>query len=309
MTDPPAEAPAEVRALAERRARARADRDYAAADALRGQVEAQGWLIADAPGGFSLRARPGYRVLDGPAALPDRGSRRAGSRTVTVALVVEGFRNDVRACISSVLQRAPGVTISALDVGNRDGAGDALHELAQAHPGRVEEWHVPSGIGWGEARGALLRADPAPVHVIMDTSMILTGDAIGPLLAALAQEGVVAAGWRGADPAEDLREFRPAGPGPVTALLGYLLAVRTEAALRAGGFGAWARFYRNADLEFSLRLGREGALVVPDGELPVTQGRHRGYHESDPEYRERESRRNYRRVLELLRAGRREGGG
>jgi hypothetical protein len=309
LADPPAEPPAEVRALAECRARARADRDYAAADGLRCQIEAQGWLIEDAPGGFSLRARPAYQVLAGPRALPVAGSRHVGPRTATVALVVEGFGDDLRACISSVLLHAPGVTISALDVGNCDGAGDTLHELAEAHPGRIEEWHVPSGAGWGEARDALLRADPAPAHVIMDTSTILTGDAIGPLLATVAGDGVVAAGWCGANPSDDLREFEPAGPGPVTALLGYLLAVRTEAALRVGGFGAWARFYRNADLEFSLRLGREGTLVVPDGELPVTQGRHRGYHDSDPEYRDRESRRNYRRVLELLRAGRGDGGG
>jgi hypothetical protein len=299
MADPTAE----VRALAERRAQARAERDFAAADALRGQIEQQGWLIEDAPGGFSLRARPGYQVLAGPAALPDRAGSGEEGRRATVALVVEGFQNDLLTCVSALLQHAPGVHISGLDVGNRDGAGDALHELATAHPGQIEDWHVPAGAGWGEARNALLRADPAPVHVIMDTSTILTGDALGPLLAAVARDGVVAAGWRGANPTEDLHEFEPAGPGPVRALLGYLLAVRTEAALRAGGFPAWARFYRNADLEFSIRLGREGALVVPDGELPVRQGRHRGYHDSDPEYRDAESRRNYRRVLDQLRAG------
>ena len=96
--------------------------------------------------------------------------------------------------------------------------------------------------------------------------------------------------------------FHDAGPGPVTALLGYLMAVRTDAAARAGGFWDGAHFYRNADLEFSLRLGREGALVVPPGPLPVSQSRHRGYHDSEPAMRDAESRRNYRRVLRLLRA-------
>jgi hypothetical protein len=296
------EPPAEVRALAERRARARSERDFAAADALRGQIGEQGWLINDEPGGFSLRPRPGYQVLPGPAALPDRGGG-TDRRGATVALIIEGFQDDLRTCISALLQHAPGVLIAGLDLGNRDGAGDALHELAAAHPGRIEEWHVPVGPGWGEARDALLRAEQAPVHVIMDTSTVLTGDALGPLLAAVAEDGVVAAGWRGADPDPDRHAFHDAGPGRVTALLGYLLAMRTDAARRAGGFPAWARFYRNADLEFSLRLGREGALVVPDRELPVTQGRHRGYHDSDPGYRDAQSRRNYRRVLELLRAG------
>jgi len=178
-----------------------------------------------------------------------------------------------------------------------------LHELAVAHPGRIEEWHVAASPGWGAARNALLRADPAAVHVIMETSAILTGDAISPLLAAVAADGVVAAGWRGADPDPDLHGFHDAGPGQVTALLGYLLAVRADAAAAAGGLPARARFYRNADLEFSLRLGRAGRLVVPQEPLPVRQATHRGYHDSDPDYRDAESRRNYRRVLELLRAG------
>ena len=219
-----------------------------------------------------------------------------------MALLVQGWPEDLRECVSALFAHTPaGVVISALDIGNEAGAGDVLHELAAEYPGRIEAWHVATGEGWGQDRNALLRADPGPVHVIMETSTILTGDAISPLLAAVAADGVVAAGWRGADPDPDLRGFHDAGPGPVTALLGYLLAVRTDAAAAAGGLPARARFYRNADLEFSLRLGQAGALVVPAGPLPVRQARHRGYHDSDPRVRDRESQRNYRRVLELLR--------
>jgi len=162
---------------------------------------------------------------------------------------------------------------------------------------------VSASPGWGASRNALLRADPAGVHVIMETSTLLTGDAISPLLGAVAVDGVVAAGWRGVEPDPDLRGFHDGGPGPVSALLGYLLAVRAGAARAVGGLPARARFYRNADLEFSLRLRSMGQLVVPAGDLPVLQSRHRGYHDSDPQFRDRESQRNYRRVLDLLRAG------
>ena len=300
------EAPAPVQDLAVRRARARDARDFAAADALRAQITQLGWVVTDGPGGFELSPAPaaagrGYPVLADPGAVPPAGSGPA--RLATVALLVEGWPEDLRECIAALLAHAPaGVVISALDTGNEAGAGAALHELAAAHPGRIEAWHVAGSPGWGASRNALLRADPGPVHVIMETSTILTGDAISPLLAAVAADEVVAAGWRGADPDPDLRGFHDAGPGPVTALLGYLLAVRTDAAVAAGGLPAAARFYRNADLEFSLRLGQAGALVVPAGPLPVRQARHRGYHDSDPQVRDRESRRNYRRVLELLRA-------
>ncbi|HEY2639988.1 MAG TPA: hypothetical protein VGI66_08920 [Streptosporangiaceae bacterium] len=252
-----------------------------------------------------MRGQPGYRVLNGPGDVQraPASAEDSARRLATIGLLVEGWPDDLRECVAALLEHLPpGVVICGLDVGNADGAGDALHALAVANPGQVTDLHVRTSPGWGPARNALLRADPGPVHVVMETSTILTGDAISPLLAALAGDGVVAAGWRGADPDPDLFSFHDAGPGPVTALLSYLMAVRTDAAARAGGFSSRARFYRNADLEFSLRLAREATLVVP-GPLPVRQSRHRGYHDSEPAMRDAESRRNYRRVLELLRAG------
>ncbi len=310
----PADAPDHVHELAGLRLAARQARDFATADDLRNKIGELGWLVTDTATGYALApaaaeppARaPRYKVLANPAAIPAAGPdlRGGAARPATIGLLVEGWPDDLRGCVDALLQHAPaGVVISGLDVGNQDGAGDTLAELAMAHQDRIEAWHVASSPGWSAGRNALLRADPAPVHVIMETSTILTGDAITPLLAALATGGVVAAGWRGADPDADLLGFHDSGPGRVRALLGYLMAVRSEAAAAVGGLPGKARFYRNADLEFSLRLGRLGRLVVPDETLPVRQARHRGYHDSDPAYRERESRRNYRRVLDLLRSG------
>jgi cysteinyl-tRNA synthetase len=51
---PAAEAPSQVRELAERRERARGERDFAAADALRDQLAALGWEVRDSAGGFEL---------------------------------------------------------------------------------------------------------------------------------------------------------------------------------------------------------------------------------------------------------------
>ena len=52
----PAEPPAEVRRLAALRQTARESRDWLAADALRAQIEALGWLVQDTPGGPHLAA-------------------------------------------------------------------------------------------------------------------------------------------------------------------------------------------------------------------------------------------------------------
>ncbi len=63
-----------------------------------------------------------------------------------------------------------------------------------------------------------------------------------------------------------------------------------------------ARFYRNAELEWSFALREQGGrLVVPSADLPVRQDRHRGYADTDPAFRDRESRRNYDRFLRRYR--------
>jgi hypothetical protein len=86
------------------------------------------------------------------------------------------------------------------------------------------------------------------------------------------------------------------------------LAMRRSTALAAAVPHPKARFYRNADMEASFALreaaraaGGAGRLVVPATDLPVRQGRHRGYHDSDPAYRDAESARTYNRFLQRFR--------
>lgn len=310
-------------ALAERRQAARADRDFAEADRLRDEIAAAGWLVTDTADGYALAVKPPYDVLGSPKELPDR-TAQADTRRATVSLVVDGWPDDVRECVEALRAHLPdGVGIQAIDLGNVDGAGDVLHELAAD---AVEVWHVSGpaawapgaggqGHGWAATRTALLRADTAPIHVWCDLSTVLTGDALTPLLDAIeTDDDVVGAGWRGVavDVDDEWRSFVDAGPGEVDALLGYLLAMRRSTALAAGVPHPKARFYRNADMEASFMLreagraaGGAGRLVVPDGELPVRQARHRGYHDTDPAYRDAESARTYNRFLQRYR-GRRE---
>ncbi|MDQ6874807.1 MAG: hypothetical protein M3042_07070 [Actinomycetota bacterium] len=293
--------PAEVAALAQRRSAARAGRDFAAADELRAQIAASGWLVADAPGGFTLTPKPAYEVASSVRELPNRSAEPDGRRA-SVAVIVPGWPDDLREFAAAALAHLPDdVVLLALDLGNQDGAGDALHELALAHPGRIEELHVVQPVGWAEAVTALGRADAAAVHVVADLSTIFTGDSVSPLLRALDDPSVVGAGWRGVRVNDDWRSFTDAPAGDVEALLGYLFAVRRQALLAVPPHPK-ARFYRNADMEWSyaLRDAGLGRLVVP-ADLPVRQGRHRGYHDSDPAYRDRESKRNYDRFLQRFR--------
>jgi hypothetical protein len=294
--------PPEVTALAQRRAAARQARDFALADGLRAQIAESGWVVADRPDGFVLTPAPPYDVVPSVSDLPDR-SAEPDTRRASVAVVVDEWPGDLPAFATALLRHAPDdIVLIALDLGNRDGAGDVLHELAGAHPGRVIELHVARPAGWGESVAALARADTAAVHIVADLSTILDGDALTPLLAAFEDPTVVGAGWRGVRASEDWLSFVDAPPGEVEALLGYLFAVRRPA-LAAVPPHPKARFYRNADMELSyaLRAAGLGRLVVPAVDLPLHQARHRGYHDSDPAHRDKESRRNYERFLQRFR--------
>ena len=298
-------APDEVTELAELRVQARAQKDFARSDELRDAIADLGWLIKDSADGYVLSEKPPFEVAAMLATLVEK-SARIDASVCTIGVIVDGWPNDVRTCLDALLLHMPdGAVIIGLDLGNVDGAGLLLHEYAIAQPARVVELHCAQSLqqcGWSAAVTALLEISESRVHVIMDLSSVLEDDAITPLVQAV-DGTVVGAGWKGAnvDVDDAWRSVVDAGPGEVDVLLGYLAALDREAAL-ATPPNPKAKFYRNADLEWSLALrAAGGALVVPVANLPVHQDRHRGYHDSDPAYRDKESRKNYDRILQSFR--------
>ena len=292
--------PADVLALAEQRAAARGAKDFAESDRLRELISDSGWVVRDGPDGYALAPRPPYAVLTSVADLPDRTGEPDSGRA-TVGVLVEGWPDDVRTCVEALLAHAPADVAIVLLENGQTGAGAVVHELATAHPDRVQELHVERAAGWSQARQALLGADTATVHVLLDPSTVLEGDGLTPVLDAFDDPTVVGAGWRGVDVQDGWLSFGDSGPGEVEALLGYLLAVRRSAAAQVP-LPAKARFYRNADMEWSFLLREAGGrLVVPAGELPVRQDRHRGYHDTPADYRDKESKKTYDRFLQRFR--------
>lgn len=278
--------PPEVVALAERRAAARAARDYGTSDALRDEIAALGWVVKDTAAGWELAERPPYDVAERVTDLPDR-SGEADTRDVTVAILAEGWPEDVRRCVASVRAHTTAhVLVLDCGIGYTDGAAEVLH--------------LASNPGWAAARTALLRADTARVHLTLDPSIELTGDAVTPVVRAFDDPGVVVAGGWGVNVSASWHELTGGTPGEVDAILGYLMAVRRAAALRTPPHPK-ARFYRNADVEWSFLLREAGGKAVMTEPLPAVRHRHRGYSDSDPEYRDRESKRTYDRFLARFR--------
>ena len=281
-----------ARELAARRDAARRDRDFAAADALRDEIEALGFRVVDGPTGAALEpivAAPPQRlhprdvasVLDAPP-----------TALVTVQWVVEGWPDDVVRAIASFRAnvQVPDMHLLVVDIAGTDPA---------VLPEGVEVVALEGNPGWGAARAAALRRSRGAVVVIADGSVEATGDAIGPLMAALEDPSVGVAGPFGIV-SDDLREFREDAGPEVDAIEGYLLAARRDDLVAAGGFDERFRFYRTADIDLSFRirdLGRR-ALVV---EVPVVRHEHRMWHGTPEAERDAASKRNFYRFLERFR--------
>jgi GT2 family glycosyltransferase len=99
----------------------------------------------------------------------------------------------------------------------------------------------------------------------------------------------------------DLREYEERTEGEVTAVQGYCLAARRSDLLAIGGVRESFAFYRNADIDTSLRLRTSGTEVrraVAVGADRCRRHTHRAWEATSSEERDGLSRRNLRRVLD-----------
>ena len=295
--------PKEVIDLAEQRIHARANKDFALSDQLRDKISDLGYVIKDNPAGYELAVKPPFEVFENLASLkikPDRLSNK-----VSVCLLVDGWLEDTKECINALLAHMPNdASILALDLGNIELVGNYLAETEKIHKNLVA-LHTSQTLeqaGWANSINKLIELNPAEFSVVMDLSSIISGDAITPLINHIKGE-IVAAGWKGSlvNLDDEWRSVEDRGEGEVDILLGYLFAIKTKIAQETPA-NSKAKFYRNADLEWSLELRNKGHKLVALGNtLPVEQKRHHGYHDSDIEYREKESKKTYDRILQNYR--------
>jgi hypothetical protein len=285
-------APQEVHDLAVARQAARAAKDFVKSDELRNEIAAKGFEVVDVTGGYELRPKKRYAIYESTR---DIRPINSGKYEITVAMIIDGFHEDAVMTLRTIKANSPDCAITMLVLGD---AGILADEL----DARTSLVVVTENFGWGENANALLRNVTSEFIVIMDPSTRFTGDAITPVLAELKTREFVAVGWRGGlvNLEDEWRSIDDKGAGEVDVLFSYYIAMHREDALAARGFSNRAVFYRNADIEFSLGLRHaNGRLLQMD--LPLEQDRHHGYHDSDPEYRDAQSKKNYDRILERFR--------
>ena len=279
-----------VRQLAEARLDARSARDFAKADALRQEILQAGYEVLDVDGGFDFRIKAAYITYPFPRDIRPIDT----SDDVTVAMIIDGYTDDAVETVKSIKAHAT-CGIVLLSIGD---AGTLVEEMDD-HTYLIA---LNPGASWGEAANALLNKINSKYIILMDPSTRFTGDAIAPVVAELEKGEYAAVGWRGGliNVEDEWRSVDDKGIGEVDVLFSYFMALNREYVLEAGGFNARALYYRNADIEFSLKLRHAGGRLL-QMEIPLEQGRHHGYHDTDPEYRELQSKKNYDRILERFR--------
>lgn len=281
-----------MQALVVEREERRRARDFAAADALRSRVAEMGYRIVDAAGGPRLELlepeAPGrVRAADVPSVLDE-----PPTCDVSVQWVVQGWPEDVVRGIASFRRH--------------EGARDVQHVVVDAvatdpavWPEDVEVVPLAEDAGWAADRNCGLRRAAGRIVVVVDGSIVATGDLLGPIEAALTDPGVGVVGPFGIV-TPDLRHFEESEGPDVDAIEGYLMALRRETLAAVGLFDEKFRFYRSADIELSFRVKERGlrAAVVP---VPVERHEHRMWTTTPEAERERLSKRNFYRFLDRFR--------
>lgn len=284
-------APESVHELARARQAARAEKNFALSDSLRGEIAAQGFEVVDVADGYELRPKKRFATY---SSTRDIKAINSGKYPITVAMIIDGFHEDTIQTLQSIKAHSD-CAIAMLVIGEAGALADQL----DARTSLVE---LTENFGWGESANALLRNVTSEFIVIMDPSTRFTGDAIAPVLEELQKREFVAVGWRGGliNLEDEWRSVDDRGAGEVDVLFSYFIAMHREDALAARGFNNRALYYRNADIEFSLALRHaNGRLLQMD--LPLEQARHHGYYDTEEQYRELQSKKNYDRILERFR--------
>jgi len=283
-------APDSVKALADARLEARAAKDWARSDQLRDQIAAAGFEVVDVAGGYELKPKKPYITLAYP-----RDIRTIDlENDVTVGVIVDGFTEDALETVKAIKANSD-CAVAIIAIGD---AGTLFEQMDK----RTYLISVNPGAAWGDCANVLLEKVQSKYVIIMDPSTRFTGDAITPVVAELEKGEYVAVGWRGGlvNTDDEWRSVDDKGPGEVDVLFSYFMAFNRLAMIEVGGFNPRALYYRNADMEYSLKIRQAGGKLL-QMELPLTQERHHGYHDADPEYREVQSKKNYDRILDKYR--------
>jgi len=274
--------PEPILALADARQRARDARDWIEADRLRAEIEEAGWTVVDQATSYRVSpARQPDVIEDGrvrhgsSASVPSRlADPRRGLATIVVVATDPG---DLAASVAALREHLPeGSQVVIASDGLIDQAGPSAEPIAGMD---VEVVLLRAGSGRAAAANAGIRRATAPVIIVLEAGLALAGDAVTPLVEALEDRNVAAAGPWGSV-TTDLRRFAVVPAGDADVLSGECLAFRVADYVERGPIEERLRLPVQIGWWWSLVLRDEGegkpprrAVTVADLPLARQAGR------------------------------------
>jgi glycosyltransferase involved in cell wall biosynthesis len=264
--------PDEILALSHERDILRKQGKYARADALKQEIEEAGYAIKDNPHGAHLVILPSIEV-DGEQYRMARQMpsllHEADTCQFSVNILARDNVEQVQRCVESVLNFAGNhdIEIILVDNASRDELSIWAAALHYTDP-RVHLVRISRAMGEAEARNIGLKRSSGRYILLLDASVVVTGDIFTLLADMLADERIGLAGFRGWH-TDDLRHFEESQANHVEAIDRLCMAFRRTLLKKAGFFDERYRYPSYMDFDFTFAVRDSGLDVVATPTLPL----------------------------------------
>ena len=308
-TDDMYDLPEKIIGKSKERTALRTSFNYEGSDRLRTEIEQQGYMVEDSENHSTVRFKDSSEIREERWKTISSSSEIASNVfcesaiPVTVGVVVNGYPDDTRRCISSVIKWTDfdQTEIIVIDNGSTDLAGELLEEMSRGQE-NLQVMHADHTLGDGSAKNILLKMARGEIFVLLDPSVEIKGDFIKSIRDLLEDPEVGIAGLAGLR-TEDLLHFHDGEgeSGQMDAMQGYCFALKREHLKTVGLMRESFRYYRNLDLDYSFQFKEQGLSIVADHTLPMELHEHRGWTALSEGERDELSKKNYGRFLKKWR--------
>jgi len=287
----------------------RASSDYEASDRIRNEIEAHGYLVEDSKKDSVVRIKDASEIRKekwktiSSSAEVSSGIPQRSLIPITVGVVVAGYPEDTKRCVSSVIKWTDpeDTEILVVDNGSSDSTGELLEEMSMEHK-NIKVIHSDHTIGDGAAKNVLLKVASGEIFILLDPSVEIKGNFVERIKELLDSPEVGIAGLAGLR-TKDLLHFHDGEgeSGDMDAMQGYCFALRRRDVEKVGLMRESFRYYRNLDLDFSFQFKEKGFSIIADHTLPMELHEHRGWTALSEGERDELSKKNYGRFLKKWR--------
>lgn len=224
---------------------------------------------------------------------------REPRRRFSIVTLDSGWPEDLERLAKSLNAHCHEEDYELLAVANASEDVESMLRRLCTEDERVRGLLFSQNVGFGGGRNAGILQTLGEFVIVADSSIEATGNFLSPIAQNLRDPSVGLVGmWGLVSP--DLRHFHEEERGEVDAMQAYCMGFRRSDVDEVGLFDPKYKFYRNADIDWSMRWRDKGFRILAI-DLPLERHLHREWESLTPDQREKKSRDNFARFLRTWR--------